>query len=132
MDRTLNMNKRSNKRRKARNNQAWQLHSPDGTSCRYCPHDHTQHRMSSGQPHFYRPATPQEVRDPAVKVYTHKLPDGEKVTVRRVRVANKPELLTSFCIACAREKDTAQVLCYQRTLAKGEVIGVGEPAAADR
>jgi hypothetical protein len=46
------------------------------------------------------------------------------VLVKRVVVANRAELLTAFCTACAREKDTAQVLCFQRTLAKGEVLGL--------
>ena len=44
--------------------------------------------------------------------------------VKRITVANRAELLTAFCTACAREKDTAQVLCFQRTLAKGEVVGL--------
>ena len=44
--------------------------------------------------------------------------------VKRVTVANRAELLTAFCTACARDKDTDQVLCFQRTLAKGEVVGL--------
>ena len=44
--------------------------------------------------------------------------------VKRVTVANRAELLTAFCTACAREKQTGQVLCFQRTLAKGEVVGL--------
>ena len=50
--------------------------------------------------------------------------DGDSVLVKRITVANRAELLTAFCTACAREKDTAQVLCFQRTLAKGEVVGL--------
>ena len=42
--------------------------------------------------------------------------------VKRITVANRAELLTAFCTACARDKQTAQVLCFQRTLAKGEVV----------
>ena len=44
--------------------------------------------------------------------------------VKRVNVANRAELITAFCKACAADKQTDQVLCYQRTLAKGEVVGL--------
>ena len=44
--------------------------------------------------------------------------------VKRVIVANRAELLTAFCRKCAEDKDTSQVLCYQRTLAKGEMVGL--------
>ena len=50
--------------------------------------------------------------------------DGSEVLVKRVTVASRAELLTAFCTACAKDKDTAQVLCFQRTLAKGEVVGL--------
>ena len=79
---------------------------------------------SSAQPHFYRPATQQERRDPSVMLYRHGLGDGASVLVKRITVANQAELLTAFCTACAEERDTAQVLCFQRTLAKGEVVGL--------
>ena len=45
--------------------------------------------------------------------------------VKRVIVARKPELVAAFCQACAKELNTDQVLCFQRTLARGEVIGLG-------
>ena len=124
MDRTLNPVKRGNKRRRARNWKAWQLFSPDGETCRFCPHPAADHLTSSGQPHYYRPATEAERRDPFEKLYRHDLPDGDSVLVKRVTVANRAELLTAFCTTCAREKETAQVLCFQRTLAKGEVVGL--------
>ena len=44
--------------------------------------------------------------------------------VKRVTVANRAELLTAFCVQCAKDKQTDQVLCFQRTLAKGEVVGL--------
>ncbi len=124
MDRTLNPVKRGSQRRRARNWKAWQLFSPDGETCRFCPHTNAEHLCSSGQPHFYRPATEAERRDPCEKLYRHGLPDGNSVLVKRVIVANRAELLTAFCTQCAREKDTAQALCFQRTLAKGEVVGL--------
>ena len=124
MDRTLNPVKRGNKRRRARNWKAWQLFSPDGDRCRFCSHGASDHLTSSGQPHFYRPAAEQDWRCSNEKLYRHELEDGSEVLVKRVVVASRAELLTAFCTACAREKDTDQVLCFQRTLAKGEVVGL--------
>ena len=133
MDRTLNPVKRSNKRRKARNWKAWKIISPDGVRCRFCPHNAADHLCSSGQPHYFRPATREELQNPYEKLYRYDLasstgqtlPEGESVLVKRVIVAQKPELITAFCQACAKEMNTSQVLCFQRTLANGEVVGLG-------
>ena len=125
MDRTLKRAKRSNRRRQNRNYNAWLRFSTDGTSCRHCPHDNTTHLSTSGQPHFFRRATPEEENDFSVKLHRHHIPDGPSVLVRRVIVARNTELLTTFCTACADEIETSQVMCYQRTLAAGEVVGVG-------
>ena len=132
MDRTLKRAKRNNKRRGRRNYGAWRRFSPDGETCRYCPHDNSQHLMSSGQPHFFRPATEAERQDPYVMLYRHNpvsstgqaLPEGGSVLVRRMTVANRAELITAFCTACAEGMRTDQVLCYQRNLAIGEVVGL--------
>ena len=124
MDRTLKQAKRNNKRRGRRNHTAWQRFCPDGIHCRYCPHDGTRHLMSSGQPHFFRPATELEQHDPWVKLYRHRLPDGGSVLMRRVTVANRAELITAYCAACSEDVGTSQVLCYQRNLAIGEVVGL--------
>ena len=125
MDRTLKPSKRDNKRRMARNGVAWQRFSPDGETCRYCPHDNTEHLMKSGQPHFFRPATATERHDPSTILYIHELPGGGEMLVRRMVVANRAELITTYCLACAESIGTTQALCYQRNLAVGEVIGVG-------
>ena len=139
MDRTLKTAKRNNKRRQNRNGSAWRRFSPDGTTpypvrgrlCRYCKHNHATHLTSSGQPHFYRPATEAEKRDPSVMLYRHTLPQGlpagkagGSVLVRRMVVANHAELITAFCTACAESIGTHQVLCYQRNVGVGEVVGV--------
>ena len=131
MDRTLKTAKRRNKRRGERTRGAWQRFSPDGTTCRYCSHDGSKHLCTSGQPHFYRKATEAEAKDPTVMLYRHNLPQGlpagkagGSVLVRRVIVANHAEIVTAFCTACAQSMKTGQVLCYQRTLATGEVVGV--------
>ena len=68
MDRMLRRATRKSKRRSERNHGAWQRFSPDGTTCRYCKHDGSKHLCQSGQPHFYRPATEAEKRDPSVQL----------------------------------------------------------------
>ena len=124
MDRMLKRATRKNKRRQDRNGTAWRRFSPDGETCRYCKHNHTTHLTSSGQPHFYRPATEAEKRDPTVMLYRHTLPQGGSVLVRRMTVANHAELITAFCTACAESIGTHQVLCYQRKVGIGEVVGL--------
>ena len=124
MDKTLRRATRRNKRRSNRNHGAWRRFSPDGTTCRYCKHSGATHLCSSHQPHFYRPATEAEKRHPTTMLYRHYLAGGGSVLVKRVTVARHAELITAFCTACAGEIGTAQVLCYQRTLANGEVVGV--------
>ena len=124
MDRTLKRAKRNNKRRGQRNHGAWRRFAPDGNTCRYCEHDGSQHLCQSGQPHFFRPATEGERRDPSIMLYRHRLPEGGSMLVRRKTVANRAELITAFCVACAESMKTDQVLCYQRNLAIGEVVGV--------
>ena len=55
------------------------------------------------------------------------LPQGGSVLVRRMVVANHAELITAFCVACAESIGTHQVLCYQRNVGVGEVVGVQTP-----
>ena len=124
MDRTLKRAKRNNKRRGRRNSAAWRRFCPDGIHCRYCPHDGSKHLMRSAQPHFFRPATERERRDPRVTLYRHGLPEGGSLLVRRMTVANPAELITAYCTACAESMETDQVLCYQRNTAIGEVVGI--------
>ena len=124
MDRTLRKAARKNKRRRNRNWDAWKRFSPDGATCRYCKHDASKHLCTSGQPHFHRKATEAEVKDTSVMLYRHTLPEGGSMLVRRVTVTRNAELVTAFCTVCAGEIGTAQTLCYQRTLATGEVLGI--------
>ena len=130
MDKTLKPLK-GTKRGGTRNGKAWLLFSPDGTYCRFCPHAATDHLCSSAQPHFYQLATEQERRDPFEKLYHYNLADGVSVLVKRIIVSKRVELLTAFCAACAQEKETSQVLCFQRTLAKGEVVGLKKHGAVN-
>ena len=124
MDRTLRKAKRTNWRRGQRNSGAWERFCPDGIHCRYCGHDGSQHLVSSGQPHFFRPATEAERNDLSMTLYRHRLPESGSVLVRRMTVANRAELITAYCVPCAENIGTAQVLCYQRNLAIGEVVGL--------
>ena len=124
MDSTLTRAKRTNKHRQERNFKAWQRFSPDGTTCRFCKHDHTTHLCTSAQPNFYRPATEEEMRDPRVTLYRHNTPGGGSILVRRMTVARHAEIVTAFCTACAEAAGTRQVLCYQRSRAIGEVVGI--------
>ena len=128
---TINPVKRDNKHRQARNWKAWQIFSPDGDTCRFCPHGAADHLTSSRQPHFYRPATEAERRDPFEKLYRHDLENGDSVLVKRVAVGKRAELLTVFCETCAADMETSQVMCYQRTLAMGEVVGLKNHTTAD-
>ena len=130
MDKTLKPRKLT-KRRRARNRKAWELFSPDGDTCRFCPHASTEHLCSSAQPHFYQPATKQERKDPFVQLYRHNLDDGISVLIKRIIVSKHVELLTAFCTACAQEKETSQVMCFQRTLANGEVVGLKKHGAVN-
>ena len=57
-------------------------------------------------------------------LYRHNPPEGGSVLVRRMTVANRAELITAFCTACAESMKTDQVLCFQRNLAVGEVVGI--------
>ncbi len=123
MDRTLRPAARRSRRRTARNGGAWRRFAPDGVHCPYCGHAGDVHRMSSGQPHFYRPATAAERRDRAVTLYRHRREDGTHVLVRRMTVARDAEILTAYCTQCAGELRTHQALCYARTRAVGEVVG---------
>ena len=44
--------------------------------------------------------------------------------VRRMTVAARAELIAAFCTACADSIGTHQVLCYQRNVGIGEVVGI--------
>ena len=71
-------------------------------------------------------------------LYRHTSTDNGSVLVRRVTVAKHTEIVTAFCTvakhtvgcatafctACAEAAGTRQVLCYQRSLATGEVVGI--------
>ena len=124
MDRTLTTSKRGNKQRQARNWKAWQEFSREGSICKYCPHDHTQHLCTSSQPRIYTPWLGPPHHSTYRKPYLHELEDGRSFRVYKTVIAKKPEFVTVFCKACARELGASQVLCYQRNVAIGETVGL--------
>lgn len=124
MDRTLPGKRTRNRKRIRRNHGAWRRFSREGSICPYCPHHGSLHLVQSGQPHFYRRATADEERDPRVILYRYTTLNGDRLLVRRMTVARNAEIVTAYCTACAEGMKTHQVLCYQRRLAMGEVVGI--------
>ena len=71
MDRTLKKAKRRNKRSESSaTREPGNASRRTALTCRYCEHDGSKHLMRSGQPHFYRPATEAERRDPHMSCCT--------------------------------------------------------------
>ena len=124
MDRTLPGKRTRNRKRIRRNHGAWRRFSKEGSICPYCPHHGSLHLVQSAQPYFYRRATADEERDLQARLYRYTTPDGDRVLVRRMTVARNAEIITAYCTACAKGMRTHQVLCYQRKLAVGEVVGM--------
>ncbi len=129
MDQTLNKPVRGVKRHQERNWNAWQSFAVDGGACPFCGHAASAHLLNSGQPHFYRPATGREARKPPGQLRRYLLADGRLLLVKRIIVARNAEVINVFCRECAAAKGTRQVMCYQRTLAVGELVGAGKNGA---
>ena len=124
-DRAKNF-KKGTKRQHDRNWKAWQLYSPDGDKCRFCSHGAEDHRVHSGQPHFFRPVSESEKDFFTGLLYDYRLADGNLLRVKRITVSNRAELSLAFCTACAQDNRTSQVLCFERVLAVGELVGLGQ------
>lgn len=124
MDRTLTGKRTRSRRRDLRNHGAWRRFSVDGQTCPYCIHDGSLHLVQSAQPHFYRRATLDEERNPYTRLYRYTLPEGDRVLVRRMTMARNAEIITAYCTACAEGMRTSQVVCFQRNVAVGEVVGI--------
>ena len=123
-DVTLALSSSQDKKYRAQRLRAWARFAGPGCLCPFCPHDLSGHVLTFGQPHFYREASAEELADPArYRLSLVILDQVEPVAGRRVVVANGVEVLEAFCLTCADEKETHQVVCYLRTLAKGELVG---------
>ena len=132
MDRTMKVTTRTNKRRGRRNVRAWSLFATSDGLCPYCGHKASEHVVSSGQPHFFRQATDAEVRNKAGSLYVETKPQGSRVILRHLIVANRAEIDMAGCLACADGIGTAQVMCYVRNVASGEVVRGRVPDAEVR
>ena len=124
MDRTLTRKRTRNRKRVLRNHGAWKRFSLDGRRCPYCHHDGFLHLVQSAQPYFYRRATADDELSPSTRLYRYRVPGGDRVLVRRMTVTRNAEIVTAYCTACAEGMRTSQVVCYQRNVAVGEVVGV--------
>ena len=124
MDRTLKSRGTRDRRLKQQVKSAWGRFSPDGLQCRYCEHDGSRHVVSLGQPHFFRPATDDELLDSKKRLYKYEPAGGDTHLVTRVTVARHVEIIFAFCEACAEGLGAEQVMCYQRTVGVGEVVGL--------
>ena len=125
MDSTLTTG-RSQRRAQERNGVAFRRLA-GSYDCPFCSHDIEFHLMTSGQPHFFSPATDDDYRRWLASEGPNlsRVEDGRGrwVKARRHVVARGAELQTLFCRACAQELSTDQVMCFQRTLAVGELVG---------
>ena len=128
MDRTLKRGKRNNKRRGQRNGGAWRRFSPDGvhpaatasTTGHNTSMSSAASLTSSGPRRRRSGATPRSCSTGTI------CRRAARCLVRRITVANRAELITAYCVTCAESMGTPQVLCFQRNLAIGEVVGLTE------
>ncbi len=110
---------------------AWRRYCLDGEACPLCLHGPSSHVCEFGQPHFYEKATEEDVRDRTVPLYRYDLPQGGSTLVRRVVAAPDTAIVTALCIYCAEGKRIEEELCFQATLATGEVRGIDTIAKGD-
>ena len=111
-----------NKRVAERHRRAWERFARDGF-CPFCGHHEVAHALSVGQPHFYRPATPEEVNDPTTPMYRAHLKDGREVLVRRLTATKYAEVQIACCVVCAERKCESLSVCYQADAGVGEIVG---------
>lgn len=121
-DRTLLVDKgkgKPNPYQIARLGRAWDRAAEDGR-CSYCGHGGREHRGTAMQPHFYARTS----NDDPKGRYFHFPELDEVIPLRKYVVAKEVELATLFCMTCAEDLGTDQVMCFQRTDATGEFLGI--------
>ena len=110
MDETINLSQ-STQETRTRNRKAWEkFANPEDDSCRYCPHDRYDHSGLSEQP-FVWVESAESGRQGAFSGKFQKRFLSEEYEIRRL-----------FCLACAEDLETTQVLCYLRSVGVGEKI----------
>ena len=132
MDRTMKVDARTSRRWGCHNVRAWSLFATSEGLCPFCGHKAPEHIVSSGQPHFFRLATDAEVRSKAGNLYVETKPQRSRVFLRRLTVANRAEIEVAGCLTCVEGIGTAQVVCYVRNVASGEVVRGRVPDAEAR
>ena len=132
MDRTMKVADRTIKRRSRRNVRVWSLFATSKGLCPFCGHKAPEHVVSSGQPHFFRLATDAEVRNKVGNLYVETKAQESRVLLRRLTVANRAEIDMAGCLTCTEGIGTAQVVCYVRNVASGEVVRGQVPNAKAR
>ena len=100
----------------------WRSFATAENVCPLCGHGPHVHLISVAQPVVFRPATEDEKADVNIPLWTSS-EEGD-VLLRRVVIAKRVEPVTVWCGQCAKELKTAQVLCYLRRVATGEIIGL--------
>ena len=113
MDETINLTEATQETR-TRNRKAWEnFANPEDDTCRYCPHDRYDHSGLSEQP-FVWVESAEGGRQGAFAGKFQKRFLSEEYEIRRL-----------FCLACAEDLETSQVLCYLRSVGVGEKIARG-------
>ena len=126
MDKTLKKARRANYKRRQKSVRAWRRFALDGGGCPYCGHDGGSHLTVAIQPHFYRPATPEERGDGRATLFTHRIGVDRIILVKRITVARDADIITAYCTTCAKRIRTSQVLCFEQTYGVGEVVGINK------
>ena len=69
-------------------------------SCPYCGHDTGVHAVLIEQPRVYR-----------------------RENLKKVVLRKRVELLQAYCLTCAKQKQTKQVMCFKHHSGFGEMVG---------
>ena len=134
MDKTLRKARRPNMQRRQKNVRAWRRFALDSGICPYCGHDSGSHLTVAIQPHFYRPATPEERGDGRVTLYTHRIgaerailvaagspspvtPTSSRPTARPAPSASEPARRSASSRRTASARSSAST---RRTWTRGE------------
>ena len=88
----------------------------NGDTCRFCDHNYRDHAGLVRQPHFFRLRS---AHDTSLEYV-----DDDGTSLTKMVVARAAELEELCCQECAEEIGTSQVVCWQKSVARGEIVGV--------
>ena len=86
-------------------------------ACRFCGHHYGDHVASVGQPHFFRLRSAYDT--------SPEYADNGGMSLTKVVVACAAELEELFCYECAESMNASQVVCWMKSVARGEIVGIG-------